>query len=366
MLLLLLPLPSFAASPAPLPPIIHLPGGGLADSTGRTGFLPAAGGMDAIDLTTGGVLWRSTEAQIPVAIEGDRLYAQAGVKRNRLRLLAFDLSHRGECVLETDPIVLPSWVITGDAPGHSFTSRWRLEGTHMLLAWEARSWDTNKPRSKQGADDRRFTAGVARIDLVSGKVQLLPAEALSEPPLAPRSIRDLDRKAVRWQGVVGGQIKAVVVETVKEGDYQGLERMELRTWDSTTGEAKEPIVLRIGKRLLVQPTMDQQYLCVRQAMSSPDEQHNSVDGNGYHWRIVRIDTGEEVALLPYQAGTQAMTIIGSRVLTLVVGPLRGRMDHDTIQPRSLKSVELKTGKTIWERPIEGKPTAPPPPIKSDD
>src|SRR5438876_524457 len=86
---------SRAAAAAPPPPtMLPLPGGAVAEPTGRTGFLPGAAGLEAIDLATGDVLWHSAEAQRPLLLDGGRLYAQAGGKRNRLRVLAFDLSRK--------------------------------------------------------------------------------------------------------------------------------------------------------------------------------------------------------------------------------------------------------------------------------
>src|SRR5205823_4768852 len=63
---------------------------GVADAAGRTGYLSnPGGGIDAVDLLTGDLLWKSDEAQRPLLVVGGRLYAQAGLKRNRIRVLAF-------------------------------------------------------------------------------------------------------------------------------------------------------------------------------------------------------------------------------------------------------------------------------------
>src|SRR5947208_13252831 len=95
---LLAPHPGRAVPPPPAAPDLPVAPGpsgtlalpaGIADPAGRTGFLAGAGGgVDAVDLTTGDVLWQTTEAQRPLLVVGDRLYAQAGVRRNRLRVLA--------------------------------------------------------------------------------------------------------------------------------------------------------------------------------------------------------------------------------------------------------------------------------------
>src|SRR5438128_1992910 len=87
----LVPAALFAAPPSAAPRPSSAPShgspfpGGLLDSSGRTAFLSSAGGgIQAVDLMTGDVLWHSNEAEVPLLVAGNRLYAQAGVKRNRL------------------------------------------------------------------------------------------------------------------------------------------------------------------------------------------------------------------------------------------------------------------------------------------
>ena len=137
---LLLVASSPLAGTIPTPPTmpqepITVPGG-LADPSGRNGYISnAQGGIDAIDLKTGEVLWSTSEAERPLFLQGQRLIAQAGTRRNRIRILVFDVQ-QGEGVLESDPVVLPIWVVTGEAVGRSFAARWRVEGN---LRCDARS-----------------------------------------------------------------------------------------------------------------------------------------------------------------------------------------------------------------------------------
>src|SRR5579872_3615325 len=151
---------------------------GIADLAGRTAYLANPhGGIDVVDLTTGDLLWETSEAQRPLLLVGDRLYAQAGVKRNRLRILSFDLTRRGECVLESDPVVLPAWVVAGEAPGHSFQARWRLDRNFLVLDWQARAWCTiPRATAEQQRAARKEAAGQARIDLKTGHVETRPPD----------------------------------------------------------------------------------------------------------------------------------------------------------------------------------------------
>src|SRR5947209_2446878 len=118
-------------------PATPLPAG-LADPVGRTGILAnATGGLDVIDLTTGGLLWETKEAQRPLLVLGPRLYAQGNVGKNSIRLLAFDLAERGPCVLASEPVVLPQWAQVGESPGRSFVANWHRERNELVLDWQA-------------------------------------------------------------------------------------------------------------------------------------------------------------------------------------------------------------------------------------
>src|SRR5262249_54108753 len=120
-----------------------------------------------------------------------------------------------------------------------------------------------------------------------------------------------------------------------------------------------------GKRLAVLPTLDEQFLGVRDALPSPDERLATEDRTRYGWFVVSVSTGEQVAALPYEPGTQALTVRGGRAHVLVARAVRGPVDGDSVQRRSLKAIDLKAGKTLWERRVAGKPAAPPPPIRGD-
>src|SRR5262245_9627806 len=110
----LLPLLPLGAAPAaranPFP-------GGILDPSGRTAYVAGAGGgLEALDLATGDVVWRTARAQVPLLVVGDCLYAQAN-EEGALRVRAFDLTRprkakKGSapgraCVLESEPVFLP-------------------------------------------------------------------------------------------------------------------------------------------------------------------------------------------------------------------------------------------------------------------
>ena len=59
-----------------------------------------------------------------------------------------------------------------------------------------------------------------------------------------------------------------------------------------------------------------------------------------------------LALLVPEGDNHAL--VGPRVFYLLSGPVRGPLHKSLLLPRSLRAVDVKTGKTLWERPVEGK------------
>jgi hypothetical protein len=366
-LLLLLSIPGLgAAKPQPAahaPP--RLPAG-LADPDGRTGFFPSADeSIEAVDLSNGKVLWQTHEAQRPLLIEGDHLLAQAGVKRNRLRILRLDCKRNGECDFESDPVVFPAWVVTGPAPGHSFTSNWRLQGHQLRLDWEANTWHVGPahPSSKEALAARKSAAGVAVIDLRTGRVELRPAGSAQPAAKSGKSKADapslpehLEKKSLRWQGFVGKHWKVLALEEEK-----GFQRFVLYSWDPAAAKELPPKELLRGQRLLARVTLDERVLCLREGSPSPEERFSMMPkkSSGY-WSLFAVDTGKAMGRIPVEAGTYDIAILGKRVFYLVAGEPRGSLDRGAVQPQTLKAVDLVSGKQLWQRPVAGRSLAPPP------
>lgn len=163
----------------------YLPGDGLADPAGKIGFFPAkAGGIDALELATGKLVWTSIEGNRPVFASADRLYAQAG-DTNQIRIYAID--KHGKLAIESQPIKLADWVSVKPDYGRSFRSSAKVEGSMLYLSWEANAFYAGgaapTPEIQKAA--RKSASGIARIDLGTGKVEILdPAKAAKFPIMA--------------------------------------------------------------------------------------------------------------------------------------------------------------------------------------
>jgi outer membrane protein assembly factor BamB len=303
--------------------------GGIADPAGRNGFIAnAAGGIVAVDLRDGKVLWQSTAIRHPIVITGERLYASALTPTGQLCVVGLDATRNGDVVFRSDAIVLPA-----DTASRVLTLRWTTGKDHLRILWET-------------AGSSHPTGG-AIVDLRTGHVQPL-TNAADSTPKAPAA---LEKRVVRWEGVVGDTYKALVLEDTAVG-----QQLVLYGWNSATGQPLPPKPLLQGKRLLVRATLNGQHLCLRDALPSPDQK---LERHGHHaWSIFDASTGNLVAHLPYEPGTQAIAVIGLRAYYLVAGGVPGSVGQPFVSPRVLRALDLTTGATIWERPAEGKRLTP--------
>ncbi|HEY7156936.1 MAG TPA: hypothetical protein VH575_23410 [Gemmataceae bacterium] len=347
---LLLCLPGLGAAPAP----VLLPSG-IADADGHVGYFASANdSIEAIDLASGKVLWQTHEAQRPLLVDGEHLLAQAGVKRNRLRILRLDRTN-GECDLESDSVVFPAWVVTGEAHGHSFSAHWRLGKHQLILDWEASAWHVGKPTPQEEEAARKHASGVFAVDLRTGQIEVRPVEKTDAPP-PPALPEHLENKPLRWQGQVGPHRKVLVLE-----ERNGQQHFVLHSWDPQKEKEQEAQELLRGKRLVVRVTLDERVLWLREAGSSADEGNSLMPRKEPSWwQLFSVETGKRLGRVRDEAGMNTFVVLGKRVFYLVPGPMHGSLDRPNIQPRILKAIDLSSGKKLWERPIAGKLLTPPP------
>jgi hypothetical protein len=306
--------------------------GGVADPAGRKGFLAnVEGGISAVDLRNGSVIWESKAARRPVWVTGERLYASVSAGDGRLRVVGLDVTHNGEITFESQPIIVPTSIAR-----HGQTLRWTTAKDELRLTW-----------TDAGGT---VPSGGATVDLRDGHVQAQPEGAAALAGAAKPPV-DLSKRVIRWQGAVGRSYKALVLEETATG-----QRLVLQSWDAATGQPQPEHEMLQGKRLLVRATLNDRLLCLRDAVPSPDQK---ADEHGQHaWSVFDVRTGERVAGLPFAAGTQAVAVLGPRAYCLVAGVVPGSLGKPFVSPRVLKAVDLKTGKTLWERPAEGKRLTP--------
>jgi hypothetical protein len=331
--------PSRASTPLP---------GGVLDSTGRTAYLAGPAGIDAVGLARGDLLWTTREAQVPLVVVADRLYALArpgrqGEAANVLHVLGFDLTRSGKRAYRSEPITLPAWASASEGPGRSFRCSFERRERTLILAWQAAAWSDLGPRKE--------AAGVVRIDLedgkvTGGKVGPLPPPAAQRPP-------QLEKLSVRWQRRAGGQLHAVVLEDLPGSTAaQRKQRLVLRIWNEKTGKESPPRELLRGSKPTVLEGIDGIHLWLRDAAPSPDEVGLADKALGrFSWAIYSGLDGHLVARAPFLPGTREAALLGDRVYFRCAATLRSAGRFPTRGTSWLCAVQVESGKTLWRRPI---------------
>lgn len=301
--------------------------GGVLDSTGRTAFVAADDGVDAVDLETGLSRWKSQHAAWPLLVAGDRLYGLA-FARGAMTVVALDLAGKGERGFRSDPIELPAW-----ADASSLRCTWSLEKRTLSLWWQAR-----------GALGRQ-AGGAAEVDLVLARVAKLDAAAPA-PAAVPRL---LEKLPLRWHKSISGQMHAVVEEEV--GPMSLLRRrsqLVLYVWSETTGKQARSAKLLEGSRPMLMPGVDGLHVWVRDAGTF----ESAADGAGSPWHVHSALDGEHVARVPFVAGTTQATVLGTKAYGVASRSGRVLLEGKAGRRHELYAVDLESGKVLWRRPIK--------------
>lgn len=109
-----------AAEPAPASRV-RIGNDLLATADGKTIFARGKDGLEAIDATTGKLLWMDKGAGVPAGASGDLVFGWLGdeKKPNSFRVAALN-AKSGETAFTSEPITLPEWATTAKQGGRSF------------------------------------------------------------------------------------------------------------------------------------------------------------------------------------------------------------------------------------------------------
>ena len=232
-----------AQQPPPAAPVELRPGV-VVDPARRVVYvMNPKGGIDALRLDRGGVLWHSEQAARPLAVAGAVLVAQieAPAPNNQLRMRTLDARTGRSRQIITH--ALPEGTratVVGNVQG-AFNIQAIASGTEATLAWEfvdrplqgvkPGALDVDAPPAAERAAAAKApaalptTTGVVRIDLSSGAASAVPGD---KPALAPRRA-DVAPEA-RMPGVTGEQFLSAdgrhVLTSERVGDDSVWEKYE--------------------------------------------------------------------------------------------------------------------------------------------
>src|SRR5262249_53416573 len=125
------------------------------------------------------------------------------------------------------------------------------------------------------------------------------------------------------------------------------QKLILKRWDVNTGKADDPVTLLEGMSLHHQLAPDGGAVLVHQGLVK-----EALPEGDFAWWIFSLETGKQLAKIPYEQGTTHATVLGERAYYVVQGPNKGGRPNPFEQLRTLKAIDLKTGKAVWEHEIE--------------
>jgi len=334
---------------------------GIADAAGKFGYLTKdKGQVEAVDLGTGKVKWTSTEKGKPLALVKGQVAIQVPhpKKKNVVRVLFLDAG--GKKVKESQPLAFPDWTVTGPEHGRHFASAAWNDDSHLYVHWSAEAWYAGaaRPTPELEKAARKKADGVARIVIATGKVTMLQTKEAPKPP-APKVSAAIAKAAGRqvWTPL-GTRLQvsvsdkyAVLITPERAGLNQ---KVKMDRWDLKTGKKQETVELIVGRLLRYELSADAATVLVCQLgnLSSPQRWGN--------WSAFSTETGKKLSAFDKPSGLPTVSALGSRAYLVLEGPGKGIAAGRELRSRTLRAIDLKSGKKVWERSLEGRVIPVPP------
>jgi len=293
-----------AAPAAPTPAGVALHDGVVVDTARSVAyFTHPRGGIDALDLERGALLWHSAAGERPLLLAGDLLVAQAAPgEHGELSVVALDV-RQGGARRSGVTLPLPSGIRAGvaDTVEQTFRVTAVPTGQGITLAWEAHRFLSDRRGGLPdgvGLTDRRATpgsfAGTALFDPQAGRLSL--SKSVDARQLAT--------------------LRPVLAATLSPAD------------------APERLFASVdGRHVLASRQVGDA------AALSP-----------YRWTISEAATGTVLGSTEARVSMAPFAVVGTRLLH-VAQPVTRMVDGKrTEQPLRLRSVDLTTGRELgsWE------------------
>jgi hypothetical protein len=323
-----LPAHAFAAEPIP---------DGVADA--RIAYTSdARGGVAAVELATGNLLWTLADSAHVLAVDAHHLAVWQGAG-GAFHVLFLDPTS-GKLQARSADIGVPAGVI-GAVYGASFTVEARWVGEHLVVDWAAyKGWAGGVRPPPDYRPSRQL--GQVDLDATTGRVEV-PVVA-TVPKLPELSIPT----RTEWASAPFATATTVGVVTTGSRSEHALRRFDL------SGNEDLPATrLPTGNAVRTTPWGDQ--LVVSQG--APPE---SLAPDARFVDLYSIDTGALLARVPMSSGLRQPVVAGGVVLGL------RQENHSTAvpdpgEPRSLEALDPRTGAVLWRHELAREVFHPPPP-----
>ncbi len=301
-------------------------------------------GIDAVDLVSGRLLWRTDQAAKPLLRHEDRLVAQTEPTVDQQFLRIALLNTRD---IAADPrfvdIPLPAGVQATIDHGmeSSFSAAARVHEGAVVLSWQYTYTRITGP--PPGPDDQaldRKATGSVRLDIHTGQIGPIGEMAgLPEPELPPAVSRLKDARALP------GRVWRVsdVLVAIKRATYEGKQHVSLKRWDAETGKALVDVTLFDGGLNFRSVSADQRHLLASRRDAS--------DSRIWEWAVFSLETGAKVAELRHDEPGAWFFVSGSRLIHETNVTLRDVGGQVVVEPGKLRAVDVETGTEVWSHAI---------------
>jgi hypothetical protein len=335
---------------------------GVTGPRRQTAFVSSPkGGIQAIRLKDGKVLWTNDHAQArPWLVAGSRLIARGE------RLLVLDLS-QGKLLRRCQAPAYPKVKIPERCTVSFQLWDARVAGDVLEAKWFAVALiDRSKGRPFPFAAWANFNKSVPvgtvkfhldtgravirtdrkRADVTAGLVPIEAQPIVRRPAGLPAKLTAVWRQYHRDQGgritVVGGRLVGVSL-TLERSGAEYLKKVDLNAWDLKTARAAAPVELVKDKAL-----------AIANVMLTADRRHAGVVFSTSALTVYSLANGKVVAKgVKGVSSPENAFVEGSRLYSVEPAVARGG--------RTLRALDMKSGKAIWNRPLQPRSRVPQPP-----
>jgi outer membrane protein assembly factor BamB len=274
-------------------------------------YVMRSGGIDALNLATGKLRWRSDKAAKPLALVGDRLIAQVdGSRKGSKALELVVLDARSGASRDSIRIPLPQGVVATvvDTPAGSFRVRTESTASELVVSWEVTGLEVGAQGYVASADD-----GQAPGASLQAGVQVMTGQALLD--MTSQSLSIKAEPSVRL---------AQSASIVRSG-------ME---------ELSSPAVSGIEGRQLL--SADGRHVLVTETVESADPLYR------HRWTMYERSSGARLGSVPALVSATPFVVIGT-TLYHTVPAYSVRKDGKFVEhPTSLRAVNLNSGVEVWK------------------
>jgi hypothetical protein len=277
--------------------------------------------IEAIDIASGEVTWRSTDAAKPLIASGDRVLA--------LQLPGGSSSHLGVVSLAADTGAIAATCDSGGPPGvtlaiddqlgANYSSQGLIAGGNTYVVW---SYNTHyaggaAPSPEREAASRTSGGGVLAADPATGCLSATDDDPMAQ--LGLRSDPDNPRRSLLGAGAGAASLEVVTRD--------GASVLVVARGDSVTIE----VPADAGHSLY--PAISGDLRHVLAVEHRPDTGSQPV----YRWTLIDLDAGSRVAQfdLPHSAGP--FVVAGERLVMSYGG--------------RVQAVDIAAGADAWHRPL---------------